>query len=87
MLPPPPFPLLRMPGYILVMKIRSVGMQTPDSLGGVQTRCIVKGEAQRSPLLGDFLGGFDFLMSACFVNSTRKPFKFNKITDFYKSPL
>ena len=39
----------------------------------VQTRSIVKGEAQRSPLFWRFLGGFDFLRSACSRNSTRRP--------------
>ena len=31
----------------------------------VQTRCIVKGEAQKGPLSGEFLGVFDFLTSDC----------------------
>ena len=29
-------------------------------VNNVQTRCIVKGEAQKSPLSGDFLGGLIF---------------------------
>ena len=34
-------------------------------LTSVQTRCIVKGEAQKSPLFWRFSGGFDFLRIAC----------------------
>ena len=34
-------------------------------VNNVQTRCIVKGEAQKSPLSGVFFGGGDFLRSAC----------------------
>ena len=33
--------------------------------GTGQTRCIVKGEAQKTPLFWRFSGGFDFLRSAC----------------------
>ena len=46
-------------------------------LKSVQTRCIVRGEAQKSPLSGDFLRAFDFLRSAC---SLRIPlFKFIEV--------
>ena len=34
-------------------------------LNSVQIRCIVKGEAQESPLFWRFSGVFDFLRSAC----------------------
>ena len=36
-----------------------------DFFNSVQTRCIVKGEAQKSPLFWRFSGGFDFLRIAC----------------------
>ena len=36
-----------------------------DLINSVQTRRIVKGEAQKCPLSGNFLGVFDFLRSAC----------------------
>ena len=39
--------------------------QLLDSFNIVQTGCIVKGEAQKSPLFWRFLGPFDFLKSAC----------------------
>ena len=35
------------------------------TINSVQTRCIVKGEAQKSPLFWRFSGGFDFLRIAC----------------------
>ena len=39
-----------------------------------QTRCIVKGEAQKSPLFWQFSGGFWFSQDRLFSrNSTRKP--------------
>ena len=34
-------------------------------INSVQTRCIVKGEAQKSPLFWRFSGAFDFLRIAC----------------------
>ena len=34
-------------------------------INSVQTRCVVKAEAQKSPLSGGFLGVFDFLRIAC----------------------
>ena len=34
-------------------------------INSVQTRCIVKGEAQKSPLFWRFSGVFDFLRIAC----------------------
>ena len=40
----------------------------------VQTRCIVKSEAQKKSIFGNFLGVFDFLRSACSVRiPTREP--------------
>ena len=48
----------------------------------VQTRCIVKGEAQKSPLFGRFSGGFLFSQDRLFSrNSTRKPL------NLIKSPI
>ena len=59
------------PGDVLGQQERG-----PNSLGnlgalfwkkisGVQTRCIVKGEAQKSPLFWQFSVFFDFLRSTC----------------------
>ena len=54
----------------------------------VQTRCIVKGEAQKIHFSGDFLGAFDFLRVACSLNQFhKKTFKFTEIPDFYQHPL
>ena len=36
-----------------------------NGINSVQTRCIVKGEAQKSPLFWRFSGVFDFLRIAC----------------------
>ena len=36
-----------------------------EIISSLQTRCIVKGEAQKSPLFWRFFGVFDFLRSAC----------------------
>ena len=41
--------------------------QAHSPLGSVQTKWIVKGEAQTNPFSGNFLGGFDFLRSTCFL--------------------
>ena len=62
---------------------------SPSKVDSVQTRCIVKGEAQKSPLFWRFSGGFCFSQERLFfLNSTRKPLNFNKIADFfYKRPL
>ena len=51
----------------------------------VQTRCIVKGEAQKSPLFWRFSGGFWFSQDRLLSrNSTRKPLNLIiKIPDFY----
>ena len=57
---------------------------TADSLDSVQTRCIVKGEAQKSPLFWQFSpsGGLWFSEERLFCkNSTRKPL------NFIKSPI
>ena len=56
-------------------------------INSVQTSCIVKGEAQKSPLFWRFSGSFWFSQERLFSwNSTRKPFKFNKIPDFTNTP-
>ena len=47
------------------------------TFNSVQTRCIVKGEAQKSPLCWQFLGAFDFLRIACSLGIPRENFKFN----------
>ena len=41
--------------------------KSKNLINSVQTRCIVKGEAQKVHFSGDFLGFFDFLRIACSV--------------------
>ena len=54
----------------------------------VQTRCIVKGEAQISPLFWRLSGGLGFSQELLFSKEFhKKTFKFNKIPDFYKHSL
>ena len=50
--------------------------------------CIVKGEAQKSPLVWRVWGAFDFLRSTCSLGIPLeiKTFELNKFTDFYKHP-
>ena len=53
----------------------------------VQTKCIVKGEAQKSPLFWRFSGGFWFSQDRLFSrNSTRKPLKLIKSPIFTNTP-
>ena len=59
-----------------------------NSFSNVQTRCIVKGEAQKSPLFWRFSGGFRFSQDRLFFrNSTRNPSNLIKSLIFYKHPL
>ena len=52
----------------------------------MQTRCIVKGEAQKNPLFWRFSGGFWFSQDRLFSrNSTRKPFI--RLLNLIKSPI
>ena len=56
-------------------------------INSVQTRCIVKGEAQKSPLFWRFSGGLWFSQARLFSrNSTRKPLNLIKSPDFYNAP-
>ena len=53
----------------------------------MQTRCIVKGEAQKSPLFWRFSGGFCFSQDRLFSrNSTRKPLNLIKSPIFRNAP-
>ena len=53
----------------------------------VQTRCIVKGEAQKSPLFWRFSGGFWFSQDRLLSrNSTRKPLNLIKSPIFTNTP-
>ena len=53
----------------------------------MQTRCIVKGEAQKSPLFWGFSGGFCFSQDRLFSrNSTRKPLNLIKSPIFTNAP-
>ena len=56
-------------------------------INSMQSRCIVKGEAQKSPLFWQFWGGFGFSGVLVLWESRLKTFKFIKITDFDKRPL
>ena len=52
-----------------------------------QTRCIVEGEAQKSPLFRRFSGGFGFSQDRQFSgNSTRKPLNLIKSLIFTNDP-
>ena len=55
-----------------------------NSINSVQTRCIVKGEAQKSPLFWRFSGVFAFLRIS--RNSTRKPLNLIKSPIFTNAP-
>ena len=56
-------------------------------LNSVQTRCILKGEAQKSPLFWRFSGGFWFSQDRLFSgNSTRKPLNLIKSPIFTNAP-
>ena len=58
-----------------------------DEINSVQTRCIVKGEAQKSPLFWRFSGGFCFSQDRLFSrNSTRKPLNLIKSPIFTNAP-
>ena len=59
-----------------------------DYFNSVQTGCIVKGDAQKSPFSDDILGGGrgSSQVHLLSMNSTAGPFKFTKITDFCKCP-
>ena len=57
------------------------------SINSVQTRCIVKGEAQKSPLFWRFSGGFRFSQDRLLSrNSTRKPLNLIKSVIFTNTP-
>ena len=59
----------------------------PNSFDSVQTRCIVKGEAQKSPLFRWFSGSFCFSQDRLFCsNSTRKPLNLIKSWIFTNTP-
>ena len=58
------------------------------TISSVQTRCIVKGEAQKSPLFWRFSGGFWFSQDRLFSrNSTRNPLNLIKNPRFLQTPL
>ena len=56
-------------------------------IDSLQTRCIVKGEAQKSPLFWWFSGGFCFSQDRLFSrNSTREPLNLIKSPIFTNAP-
>ena len=71
-------------------RLREVSVSLYPSLSrinSVQTRCIVKGEAQKSPLFWRFSGGFCFSQDRLFSrNSTRKPLNLIKSPIFTNAP-
>ena len=57
------------------------------NFNGVQTRCIVKGEAQKSPLFWKFSGGVWFSQERLFSkSSTKKPLNLIKSPIFTNTP-
>ena len=63
-------------------------LQGKPYFNSVQNRCIVKGEAQKSPLFWWFSGGFWFSQDRLFSrNSTRKPLNLIKDPRFLQTPL
>ena len=56
-------------------------------INSVQTRCIVKGEAQKGPLFWRFSGGFRFSQDRLFSRiSTRRPLNLIKSLIFTNTP-
>ena len=76
--------------YLMFQLITFVFLFSSSSLShfnSVQTRCIVKGEAQKSPLFWRFSGGFWFSEERLFCkNSTRKPLNLIKSPIFTNTP-
>ena len=68
-------------------KIARARKQGNPTINSVQTRCIVKGEAQKSPLFWRFSGGFSFSQDRLLSrNSTRKPLNLIKAPIFTNAP-
>ena len=62
-------------------------MDQRGKINSVQTRCIVKGEAQKSPLFWRFSGGLCFSQDRLFSrNSNRKPLNLIKSPIFTNAP-
>ena len=65
----------------------SKSVEEEGKINSVQTRCIVKGEAQKNPLFWWFSGGFWFSQDRLFFrNSTRKPLNLIKSPIFANAP-
>ena len=68
--------------------LQDCGLLSKKHIYSVQTRCIVEGEAQKSPLFWGFSGGsLIFSGSPVLQDFHKTAFKFDKIPDFYKHPL
>ena len=68
-------------------KLYSKVPNADSPFNSLQTRCIVKGEAQKSPLFWRFSGGFWFSQDRLFSrNSTRKPLNLTKSPIFTNAP-
>ena len=85
-------PFAKNPKTQLLKKMHPQNVQTMhlsallNFFNSVQTRCIVKGETQKSPPFWRFSGGFDFLRIACSWNSTRKSLNLVKSPIFTNTP-
>ena len=72
------------PEFVLTIESANIARTIINS---VKTRCIVKGEAQKSPLFWRFSGGFLFSQDRLFSrNSTRKPLNLIKSPIFTNAP-
>ena len=77
----------RIIGKFWTFWLRNCGNSEFLNFNSVQTRCIVKGEAQKSPLFWRFSGGFCFSQDRLFSrNSTRKPSNLIKSRIFTNTP-
>ena len=73
----PPQPLLKRPcrrqQKTKLRVVKTVFLENGVFANNVRTRCIVKGEAQKSPLFWRFSGVFDFLRIACSLGILQTP--------------
>ena len=81
-----PLPGAPFGAVLQIPQIRGETRAAPN-INSVQNRCIVKGEAQKSPLFWRFSGGFEFSQDLLFSrNSTRQPSNLIKSPNFANTP-